>query len=47
MTSVAVTQGTLLVFGVVPTELHPGYGYIHRGMQVGSGGVWTVSSFTQ
>ena len=47
MASVSVAQGALLVFGVAPTESHPGYGYIHRGMQVGSEGVWTVSSFTQ
>lgn len=47
MTSVAVAQGALLVFDVAPTESHPGCGYIHRGMQAGSGGVWTVSSFTE
>lgn len=45
--SVSVAQGALLVSGVAPTESHPGYGYIQRGMQVGSEGVWAVSSFTQ
>lgn len=37
----------MVVFGVVPTRPHTGYGYIHRGAPAGTESVWTVMGFTE
>jgi mannose-1-phosphate guanylyltransferase/mannose-1-phosphate guanylyltransferase/mannose-6-phosphate isomerase len=39
-------QGYLVTFGITPTHAETGYGYIHRGTELG-GGAWAVQRFVE
>ncbi len=40
-------QGQLVTFGIVPTQAHTGYGYIHRGAKLSDGVGYSVDEFVE
>jgi len=43
----AALDGKLVTFGVVPTRAETGYGYIHKGGQMGESGIYSVAMFVE